>query len=179
MRHRMVQDAKLPFPAPVDSIGAMTLIAPLDYETPAEARSMRFRIDPLVSAIAVLCLAVVGGIFVVLTLTLLEPRFGGESKLGNAQSDLSSLEGALSQFEVDVGRFPSTGEGLQALQIAPPGIVNWHGPYVMHPPKDPWGNMYDYRYSAQTGVEIRCAGPDGKLGTPDDIVDAFDPPKST
>jgi general secretion pathway protein G len=81
------------------------------------------------------------------------PKLVGRSdqaKVAAAKSDISSLEGALSQFEVDTGRFPSSDEGLVALTVAPGNVNNnWHGPYLMHPPKDPWGQPYVYVYPGQ------------------------------
>jgi general secretion pathway protein G len=84
------------------------------------------------------------------------PKLVGRSdqaKVAAAKSDISSLEGALSQFEVDTGRFPSSDEGLVALTVAPANVNNnWHGPYLMHPPKDPWGQQYVYVYPGQHNV---------------------------
>jgi general secretion pathway protein G len=81
------------------------------------------------------------------------PKLVGRSdqaKIAAAKSDISNLESALSTFEVDTGRFPSSDEGLGALLTAPGNVgANWHGPYVQHPPKDPWGQPYVYVYPGQ------------------------------
>ena len=50
------------------------------------------------------------------------------------RANLASFAKALDMFEVDTGRYPTTEEGLQALVTQPPGVPNWHGPYVKLPP---------------------------------------------
>ena len=74
---------------------------------------------------------------------------GDDARKSAAKSDIAAMEGALSQFEVDTGRFPSSEEGLPALMTSPGNVQGWHGPYLMHPPKDPWGNAYVYVYPGQ------------------------------
>jgi general secretion pathway protein G len=173
MRHRTILDAKIATPAAICCGEPISTLATMDYETPDPLRRSGLKTVVLECLVAVACTM---AIFAARGFLLGTDR--GYSKVGFAHSDLSSLEGAISKFDADVGRYPSTTEGLQVLLTAPPGIVNWHGPYIMHPPLDPWGHMYAYHYSAQTGIEIRCAGPDGKLGTSDDIVNSFNPAKS-
>ena len=87
---------------------------------------------------------------------------------------LSNLRTAVQTFEVDNGRFPTTKEGLNALVKAPPGTEEyWHGKYVDAVPKDSWGNEFVYRGPDVVGqgrFEIVSAGPDGKVGTNDDLT---------
>jgi general secretion pathway protein G len=63
-----------------------------------------------------------------------------------AQSDIAIIEGLLDQFYLDMGRYPTTEEGLNALYYAPEQDQDkWHGPYPKKPiPKDPWGHDYIY-----------------------------------
>ena len=80
------------------------------------------------------------------------PRLVGRSdqaKVAAAKSDISNIESTLHTFEVDTGRFPSSEEGLNALSQNPGNVQNWNGPYVGHPPKDPWGQQYVYQYPGQ------------------------------
>lgn len=95
-----------------------------------------------------------------------------EARVARAKSDLSgSLGLALDMFEQDVGRYPTTDEGLEAL-VQDPGIPNWNGVYVRGGLKpDPWGNPYVYEYdgSDSSGYRLSSSGPDGQLGTDDDI----------
>jgi general secretion pathway protein G len=176
MRHRTVPDAKIEPSAPAASSAANEALAPLSYGTPDPKRRMRN--DPVQILLIILLICI--GAFFVGDFILEWPSHGPSAGVVSAvtQSDFSSLQEALSAFNADTGRFPSTSGGFQALLTAPPGIANWHGPYILHSPKDPWGNAYAYHFSVQTGIEIRCAGRDGKIGTSDDIVNAFNPPKS-
>lgn len=79
------------------------------------------------------------------------PRFAGRSEQAKktvAQSDIeTNLATALKLYELDNGNFPTTAQGLDALlhkPSAPPSPKNWQGPYVEHPPNDPWGRPYVY-----------------------------------
>jgi len=79
---------------------------------------------------------------------LVAPRvFKGQKKgqVTTAKAQIQLLEQALDQFRLDVGRYPSTSEGLAALQTNPGGAENWDGPYLRKSiPLDPWGNPYMY-----------------------------------
>ena len=82
------------------------------------------------------------------------------------------IEIALDSFEVDHGFYPKS---LQDLLQQPSGTTNWHGPYLNPPklPVDPWGHKYIYEYPGKhntNGYDLFSAGPDGKPGTGDDIV---------
>ena len=79
---------------------------------------------------------------------------------------IDMLETALDLFRLDVGRYPSTKEGLDALIIVPSDIDenNWKGPYLPKNilPKDPWGNDYNYMFDADNDrVFIYSFGEDG------------------
>ena len=49
-------------------------------------------------------------------------------------------------FRLDVGQYPNTAQGLQAL-VEEQGIQNWSGPYLdkINVPKDSWGRNFQYR----------------------------------
>ena len=76
-------------------------------------------------------------------------------------------------FKLDVGRYPTTEEGLDALLKAPDAIKErWNGPYLRTMTNDPWGNPYQYRFPAQKsvdGYDVWSMGPDGQPETDDDI----------
>jgi general secretion pathway protein G len=107
------------------------------------------------------------------------PTFShGDARPAAAQTGLSTLDTALSQFRSDTGRYPTAGEDLTALLTAPASITDWHGPYIQHPPIDPWEHPYVYRTFLRHGVwkyELFSAGPDGQPGTGDDISTRIDP----
>jgi general secretion pathway protein G len=81
-----------------------------------------------------------------------------------ARANISVFRQALDLYKSDVGRFPKSGEGLQALRTNP-GIARWAGPYLrFDPPPDPWGRPYLYRIDAVGEPEILSLGKNGKPG---------------
>jgi general secretion pathway protein G len=97
-----------------------------------------------------------------------------EAEIAAAQADIKNLSTALIMFEQNNGRFPTTDEGLMALLRNPPNLPKWKGPYIEQAelPKDPWGHDYVYLYPGMkhpNGFDLLSAGPDGQLGTADDI----------
>jgi general secretion pathway protein G len=90
-----------------------------------------------------------------------------------ARADVTSLKLALDTFVQDTGRYPTSLEGLGALIDAPAGSNNWHGPYLRSRAvvNDPWGRPYVYAPGPEgTTPRVISLGPDGKLGSADDIV---------
>ena len=104
------------------------------------------------------------------------PKLVGKTEKANiaaAQTDISVLSGALDQFEIDNGRFPTSEEGLNALVENPGGLTNWKHPYVSKVPKtDPWGQPYIYRCPGNNGrdYDLISGGPDKHEGGDDDIT---------
>jgi general secretion pathway protein G len=90
--------------------------------------------------------------------------------LGRAKDDVvkvqeQALGTSLDLFLLDVGRYPTAQEGLQALVSPPAGLAPWHGPYVTKATSlmDPWGRPYVYRQPGQQGADydLYSLGPDG------------------
>jgi len=75
------------------------------------------------------------------------------SKTTTARLQIRSLEAALETMRLDIGRLPSTQEGLNLLQAADPAAINgWYGPYLSEKlPSDPWGRPYIYEAPATSG----------------------------
>lgn len=97
----------------------------------------------------------------------------GQGKAEIAKLQIDQLNGALGLFRFDVGRYPTTAEGLQAL-IQNPGIPNWSGPYLDKNsiPKDPWGRDYQYRSPGVHGdYDLYSLGADGVEGGDSDNAD--------
>lgn len=98
---------------------------------------------------------------------LVGPRVLGQ--LGGAKSktaavQIADLEKSLELFKLDVGRFPSNEEGLQALSAKPATANGWNGPYIKGSvPNDPWGKPYKYA-TVPAGIEITSLGADGIAG---------------
>jgi general secretion pathway protein G len=89
-----------------------------------------------------------------------------KSKQVVAKNQIHEFETVLDMFRLDVGRYPSTQEGLQALQVRPSGLDNWDGPYMKKDvPLDPWNHAYVYRCPGQHGdFDLIALGADGQEG---------------
>jgi general secretion pathway protein G len=114
-----------------------------------------------------------------LIMALVGPRvlnYLAESKVKAAKIQIESFSSALDLFYLDVGRYPSTSEGLVALTQAPGGIQSWNGPYLRTGavPNDPWGHAYAYRSPGEHGsfdiVSHGAHGVEGAADTASDIV---------
>ena len=81
-------------------------------------------------------------------------KYVGESQTKTARLQISDLEAALDLYRLDVGRYPDTDEGLEALIQAGDENQKWNGPYLKKRtiPKDPWGNEYYYRSPGERGT---------------------------
>lgn len=89
------------------------------------------------------------------------------AKTKTAKLDIEGLGQSLDMFKLEVGRYPTSQEGLQALVAAPSGVVGWNGPYTKKKivPKDPWGNEYHYVAPGQHGAyDIFSLGADNREG---------------
>ncbi|MEP7183105.1 MAG: type II secretion system major pseudopilin GspG [Betaproteobacteria bacterium] len=92
---------------------------------------------------------------------------GEKAKADAAKIEIGQIGQTLDLYKLEIGRYPTTSEGLQALIAAPAGAVNWNGPYWKRStlPKDPWGNEYKYTAPGQSGpYDILSYGADGKEG---------------
>lgn len=90
----------------------------------------------------------------------------GGAKSKSAQIQIRDLEQALELYRLDVGRYPSTNDGLSALVKKPEGVRGWNGSYLKKSevPADPWGNDYLYRQLDTGSYEIVSYGGDGTPG---------------
>ena len=92
---------------------------------------------------------------------------GELAKAKAAKIEIGQIGQTLDLFKLEVGRYPTSQEGLQALIAQPAGLNNWNGPYWKKStvPKDPWGNDYVYVVPGQHGpYDIVSYGADGKEG---------------
>ena len=81
--------------------------------------------------------------------------------------EITTLKSALDVMQIDIGRYPTTQEGLTALKVKPPTAENWNGPYVKNTTSlnDPWGNPYTYVSPGRHGdFDLSSNGPDGATG---------------
>lgn len=87
------------------------------------------------------------------------------AKTTTATVQVESLSSALDLFKFDVGRYPTTQEGLAALLTDPGGVAHWHGPYIKSRSSldDPWGHPYVYRSPGEKGdFDLFSLGQDNK-----------------
>jgi general secretion pathway protein G len=108
---------------------------------------------------------------------IVTPKFtkrSEQARITAARTQIAQLEVALDAFEIDIGRYPSSSDGLKALVEKPSDAEGWQQPYIKRDvPKDPWGNEYVYRYPGQyneDGYDLYSFGPDRKQGGGDDIT---------
>lgn len=91
----------------------------------------------------------------------------GRAKSQAAQIQMANLKSALQLFYIDVGRYPSEAESLEALIASPAGSKNWAGPYVDGDEalNDPWARRYLYRMpGVEAPFDLLTYGRDGRIG---------------
>jgi general secretion pathway protein G len=99
-----------------------------------------------------------------------------ESKAKAAKIQIESFSSALDLYFLDVGRYPSTSEGLAALVRRPGSASAWNGPYLKggQVPADPWGNPYVYRSPGDHGtydiISYASDGQEGGTGSAADVT---------
>jgi len=142
--------------------------------SPRNSRLAALRAFTLLEILVVLAII---GLLVGLAVT----RVGGI--FGAKQEDIarlfvnSSVKTPLTAYRIDMGGYPSTAEGIQALVTSPQGKAdNWKGPYIESPggklPLDPWQEPYIYRFPGvrnKDSYDLYSKGADKTEGTPDDI----------
>jgi general secretion pathway protein G len=90
----------------------------------------------------------------------------GGAKTKTTSIQIKDLEQSLEMYKLDVGRFPSTEEGLSALVEKPGSATGWNGPYLKSDvPMDPWNREYHYKYPGEHGeLDLYSYGQDGQPG---------------
>ncbi len=90
----------------------------------------------------------------------------GKSEVKAAKAQIDALGKAIDQFRLDIGRYPTTEEGLAILIAKPINVPKWDGPYLTKSvPVDPWGNPYVYKAPGTHGdYDLISYGKDGRPG---------------
>ncbi|MCR9106088.1 MAG: type II secretion system major pseudopilin GspG [Gammaproteobacteria bacterium] len=90
----------------------------------------------------------------------------GGAKTKTARVQIKELEQALEMYKLDVGSYPSSSQGLEALVDRPGDADGWNGPYLKSGvPKDPWKQEFQYVYpGTRADVDIFSLGQDGSEG---------------
>jgi len=128
------------------------------HAVPRRSRGMTLIEILVVLVLIAVVMGIVGGNFL---------GKGEKAKADAAKIEIGQIAQSLDLYKLEVGRYPTTQEGLQALISAPAGTTNWNGPYWKKSsvPKDPWGNEYKYSAPGQAGpYDITSLGADGKEG---------------
>jgi general secretion pathway protein G len=93
----------------------------------------------------------------------------GSAKEKIAHQSIERLATVLDMYKLDVGTYPTTEQGLQALIARPQGVTRWSGPYLKGDkvPEDPWGQPIVYRNPSQRPgheFDLYSLGPNGQAG---------------
>ena len=132
---------------------------------------LRKRPDKGFTLVELLVVMVIIGLIAALVGPRLFPKLG-KGKQSAAKAQIELLGQALDQFRLDVGRYPATQEGLNAL-VTNPGIEKWEGPYLKKElPVDPWGRPYLYQQPGAHGeYDLYSYGSDGAQGGEGEAAD--------
>lgn len=149
----------MPFPSLDEHMFRRTLSSFRASKDGVTRREAGFTLLELLVVIAIL------GLLMALVAPRVMTLFGNAKEKIAAQS-VSQIGDVLEFYRLDVGGYPTTQQGLQALVVAPAGVANWRGPYLKDAkvPVDPWGRPYQYRSpSARPGhaYDLFSLGPEG------------------
>ncbi|MBW7896015.1 MAG: type II secretion system major pseudopilin GspG [Opitutaceae bacterium] len=138
---------------------------------------MKSRSTVAFTLIEILVVVAIIGLLAGLFISNTDKIFGQSQEVVARVFVRDSLKTSLVRYKIDLGGYPTTAEGLQAL-LTPPGdgADRWRGPYVEvsgnRLPVDPWGEPYQYQYPGshnKDGYDLFSKGPDKTAGTADDI----------
>lgn len=91
----------------------------------------------------------------------------GGAKSKTAKVQIEDLSATLDMYRLDMGKYPTTEQGLQALVERPDDAKRWNGPYLSKNkvPQDPWGTDYKYESPGEKGkFDLYSFGADGQEG---------------
>lgn len=91
----------------------------------------------------------------------------GKSETKTAKAQIDALGKALDQYRIDTGSYPSSEQGLAALNKNPGSSEKWSGPYLKKDvPNDPWDKPYIYKHPGEHGgdYDLYSLGKDGQQG---------------
>jgi general secretion pathway protein G len=127
--------------------------------TPSHRREAGFSLTEMLVVLVIMALL----------MALVAPNFLGRvggARSQSAEAQIENLASALEIYSLDVGRYPDTESGLNALVEPPAGVTGWAGPYLRRGgvPLDPWGNAYLYTSNGPDHFSLRSLGRDGQPG---------------
>ena len=97
----------------------------------------------------------------------------GGARVSVAHQSVERLAGVLDLYKLDVGSYPTSEQGLAALDTAPADVAGWNGPYLKSngQPLDPWNHPYLYRDPSTRqnhAFDLCSRGPNGTATSADD-----------
>lgn len=115
-----------------------------------------------------------------LLIALVAPRVmnqASNARTRAAEVQIESLMSALEYYRLDVGRYPASSTGLEALVSRPADAPNWAGPYLDRSqlPEDPWGRSYQYELRPDGMPRVYTYGADARPGGEGENRDVFSP----
>ena len=129
------------------------------------SRKSRFGEDGFTLVELMVVVTILGILFSIVSITVIQRI--DETKWKTTVTQMNILENALESYRLDMGDYPTTEQGLQALVEAPAGAEGWYGPYLQKKvPTDNWNKPFIYRYPGEEhdGYEIISYGKDGVPG---------------
>jgi general secretion pathway protein G len=110
---------------------------------------------------------------------LVVPKMFGKLETAKTNASYAQIElfgTALDSYRLDVGKYPSTSEGLEALISEVSGAEEWNGPYLRKNeiPFDSWGREYIYESPGNHGdYDLYSLGADASEGGEGEDRDIF------
>ncbi len=94
-----------------------------------------------------------------------------QAKVDSAKLAMGGIDQKLQMYRIHNNKYPTSDQGLNALLTAPGDAKAWRGPYIeTNKLTDPWDQPFAYECSDGRNFKITSPGPDGQVGTTDDIV---------
>jgi general secretion pathway protein G len=118
----------------------------------------------------ILVVVVILGLLIGLVAPAALRQLGG-ARVSIAHQSIERLGSVLDLYKLDVGSYPTTEDGLEALIVKPANIASWNGPYLRGDkvPLDPWNRPYVYRSPSSRGghdYDLCSRGPNAQSGEP-------------
>ncbi len=132
----------------------MTVVSAKIPRAPRDKRP-RCRLSPAAGFTLIELLVVLAILAMIATFAVPEVmKYLDRARSDSAKIQISNLSTALDLYRLDVGRYPSTSEGLSGLVTRPTAADRWNGPYVKKEESliDPWTEPYGYRSPGQHGA---------------------------
>jgi general secretion pathway protein G len=116
----------------------------------------------------IIVVALLGTLMAILVNNLLAPQ--QEAQRDQAKLQMAAVSQPLNMYRVHHNKYPTTAQGLDALVANPGDDKSWRGPYTEENKlTDPWGKKFDYESDGRQ-FKMTSSGPDGEVGTPDDVI---------